>query len=55
MESWKLSENRTPVQDEFNSAVAQVLTSYTYDNPFPQTLLIHTIHYTPHILFLITF
>ena len=37
-ESWELSENTTPVQDEINSAVAQVLTSYTYDNSFQSNI-----------------
>ena len=48
-ESWELSENTTPVQDEINSAVAQVLTSYTYDNSFQSNITDshHSLH-TPH-------
>ena len=51
-ESWELSENTTPVQDEINSAVAQVLTSYTYDNSFQSNITdshhsLHTPHYFP--------
>ena len=48
-ESWELSENTAPVQDEINSAVAQVLTSYTYDNPFQSNITDshHSVH-TPH-------
>ena len=51
-ESWELSENTTLVQDEINSAVAQVLTSYTYDNSFQSNntdthYSLHTPHYFP--------
>ena len=48
------SENTTPVQDEINSAVAQVLTSYTYDNSFQSNITdsyhsLHTPRYFPDI------
>ena len=48
-ESWELSESRTPVQDEVNSVVAQVLTTYIYDNPFQSNITDshHSLH-TPH-------
>ena len=48
-ESWELSENTTPVQDEINSAVAPILTSYTYDNSFQSNITDshHSLH-TPH-------
>ena len=51
-ESCELSESRTPVHDEVNCAVAQVLTSYTNENPFQSNItdshhLLHTPHYFP--------
>ena len=51
-ESWELSECRSLVQDEVNSAVAQAHTSYSYDNHIQSNIAdsqysLHTPHYFP--------